>query len=250
MRHNGTKINQCATQINAQYFEMIMNSLITAAKEQIAVYKDEYMLSNAYNPPKLVGNAAAFYKVMMRLTTVDIKFTNKSLHDHLKDLPLVLVTTNGDIDAIHAYFKDTYSQLESRGEDVDDNEAILFAAYANVSNAKFQSYLEKKESDWYEDVSKMQGKDWKDIMKQTKAKYDLLKMDTNYKWGTPSHVEQKVIALQVKLADLKSENLQILPKLKSKLKDKKPIANQAHTSNKSGMQLFLLTGLTKTKSDG
>jgi len=63
--HKGTKVNERATQNNAQFFEMIMNSLTTSAKEQIAVYKDEYMLSDANTPPKLVGNAAVLYKVVM-----------------------------------------------------------------------------------------------------------------------------------------------------------------------------------------
>ena len=219
--HTGAKVSQHAAQNNAQMFEMLMNSLSVSAKEQIAVYKDEYMLSDANTPAKLVGNAAALYKVVMRLTTLDTKSTNKALRDRLKELPTVAATLNGDIDAIHAYFNDTYSQLKARGEDVEDKEDILFAAYANVPDAKFQSYMEKKESDWYEDVNDMQGKDWKDIMKKAKEKFDLLKCDAHYKWGTPSLAEQKVIALQAQVADLKSENLQISKKLKGKLKDDK-----------------------------
>ena len=194
------------------------------------------MLSDRNTPAKLVGNAAVLYTIVMRLTTLDTKSTNKSLCDQLKDLPTVAVTLNlnGDIDAIHAYFNDTYSQLQARGEDVDDKEDLLFAAYANVPDGKFQSYMEKKESDWYEDVNDMQGKDWKDIMKKAKEKYDLLKMDTHYKWGTPSLAEQKVIALQAQLADLKLENLQILKKLKGKLKDgdKKEEAKDGKKKNK------------------
>ena len=54
------------------------------------------------------------------------------------------------------------------------------------------------------------------IMKKAKEKSDLLKRDTTYKWGTPSLAEQKVIALQAEVADLKSENLQISKKLKGK----------------------------------
>jgi hypothetical protein len=67
----------------------------------------------------------------------------------------------------------------------------------------------------------MAGKDWKFIMKRAKEKYDQLKGDTHYEWGTPSPAEQQVIALQSKLADVKSENLQISKKLKAKLKDAK-----------------------------
>jgi hypothetical protein len=102
--------------------------------------------------------------------------------------------------------------------------------------------MEKNESDWYEDVNNMQGTDWKHIMKKAKEKYDLLKSDTHYKWGTPSLAEQKVIALQTQVADLKSENLQISKKLNGKLKDGdkkdekkdgKQKKNKKDTSNKT-----------------
>jgi hypothetical protein len=79
-------------------------------------------------------------------------------------------------------------------------------------------------------------------MKKAKEKYDLLKSDTHYIWGTPSLAEQKVIALQAQVADLKSENLQISKKLKGKLKDGdkknekkdgKQKKNKKDTSNKT-----------------
>ena len=78
----------------------------------------------------------------------------------------------------------------------------------------------------------MQGKDWKDIMKKAKEKYNLLKSDAQYKWGTPSLAEQKVIALQAEVANLKSENLQILKKLKDKLKDDKMNDKKADVTTK------------------
>jgi hypothetical protein len=62
----------------------------------------------------------------------------------------------------------------------------------------------------------MAGKTFSYIIKKGKEKYDQLKSDTHYEWGTPSAEEAKVIALRAKLNDLKSENLQILKKLKAK----------------------------------
>jgi hypothetical protein len=105
----GVQVNQCAAQNNTQIFEMLMNSITQSAKNQVQVYKDEYLLSNAGTPEKKVGNAAALYKVIMRLTTLDTKSTNKSLRDRLKDLPTVAVTFNGDVDALHTYFNDVYN---------------------------------------------------------------------------------------------------------------------------------------------
>jgi hypothetical protein len=100
-------------------------SLSPSAKEQVAVYKDEYMLSNANTPATLVGNAAAIFKVVMRLTTLDTKSTNKALCDCLKDFPTVAATLNCDIDPIHAYFNDTFYLLKACGEDVEDKRPIL-----------------------------------------------------------------------------------------------------------------------------
>ena len=139
--HNGAQVNQRAAQNNAQMFEMLMNSISSTAKDQVAVYKDEYMLDDGNG--KLVENGPALYKIIMRLTTLDTKSTNKALRDKLKDLPTIASTLNGDIDAIHSYFNDTYSQLKARGEDVDDKEDILFAAYANVPDAKFKTYMQQ-----------------------------------------------------------------------------------------------------------
>jgi hypothetical protein len=78
----------------------------------------------------------------------------------------------------------------------------------------------------------MRGQDWTGIMKKAKQKYDLLKGDTHYKWGTPSIAEQKVIALQAQVEDLKSENLQISKKLKSKIKDPKEKKDEKKDGNK------------------
>jgi Icc-related predicted phosphoesterase len=155
----GAQVNRRAAQNNAQILEMLMNSITQSAKNQVQVYEDEYLLSNAGTPEKKVGNAAALYKVIMRLTTLDTKSTNKSLRDRLKDLPTVVVTVNGDVDALHTSFNNVYNQLKTHGENVDDKEDILFAAYANIPDGKFQAYMEKKESYWDEEVNDMQGKD-------------------------------------------------------------------------------------------
>jgi hypothetical protein len=118
--HNGAKINQRAAQNNTQFFEMLMNSLSKTSIAAIKVYENEYMLDDGGGTNNVVGNAAALYKVIMKCTVLDTKATNKALRDQLKDLPTVVTTVNGDIDAIHSHFTINYNQLRARGADMDD----------------------------------------------------------------------------------------------------------------------------------
>jgi hypothetical protein len=215
----GAQVNQRASQNNQMFYEMLMASMTQSAIDRVNVYKDEFMLDDTTG--KLVENAAALYKVIMRCTTLDTLTTNKALRDKVKDLPAIAATAAGNVDTIHSYFNDNYNQLRARGADIDDKEDILFAAYENVPDAKFRSYMAKKSEEYYDQTGDMAGKDWKFIMKRAKEKYDQLKGDTHYEWGTPSPAEQQVIALQAELADVKSENLQISKKLKAKLKEGK-----------------------------
>lgn len=219
--HNGAQINQRAAQNNTQFFEMLMNSLSETSIAAIKVYENEYMLDDGSNTNKVVGNAAALYKVIMKCTVLDTKATNKALRDRLKDLPTVVTTVNGDIDAIHSHFTINYNQLRARGADIDDKEELLFAAYSNVPDFKFRKYMDDRETDYFDSRGDMAGKDYRYIMQLAKQKYDSLLKDTHYKWGTPSPAEQQVIALQAELTEVKSENLQISKQLKAKLKDPK-----------------------------
>lgn len=219
--HDGAKVNQRAAQNNTQFFEMLMNSLSETSIDAVKVYENEYMLDDNSGTNKLVGNAAALYKVIMRCTVLDTKATNKALRDRLKDLPTVVTTVNGDIDAIHSHFTVNYNQLRARGADMDDKEELLFAAYSNVPDYRFRKYMDDRETDYFDSRGDMAGKDYRFIMQLAKQKYDTLLKDTHYKWGTPSPAEQQVIALHAELTEVKSENLQISKQLKAKLKDPK-----------------------------
>jgi hypothetical protein len=211
--HNGAKADQRAAQNNAQFYEMLMNSVTPSARDRIKVYEDEHMLSDGNTPPSLVPNAAALYKVIMRLTTLDSKSTSKALRDRLKDLPAFATTCNDDINLLHSYFFDAYNQLKARGEDMHDKEALLFQAYKlGIRDYKFVSYMTKKEEDWYDGTGDMQGTDYKFIIKRAKEKYDQLKADTHYEWGAQSPVDHRVFALQAEISNAQNE-LQSLKQL-------------------------------------
>ena len=209
----GTNSQERAAQNNAMMAEMLWNSLSKAAKDQVVVYKDEYELSDQGTPPETVVVAPALYKVIMRLTTLDSKTTNKALRDIILDLPSYAVSVNGDIDLIHTRFLEHYAQLKARGEDVNDKEGILFDTYDHVPDAEFREYIHTKKSDYYHNVNDMKGADWHDIMKEAKGQYDIMKQDAHHTWGSPSDAQEDFVAMAAQM------KAQVEDEVKDELKD-------------------------------
>ena len=211
----GAKHNQRAAQNNAQWAEMLMSSLSTEAKEQVALYEKEYELDDGTGEKVIV--AALLYKVIMRLTTLDTKTTNKTLRDSIKDLPAVAAALKGNVDKIHEHFNSAYTQLRSRGQDIDDKEDLLFDAYAQVPDAEFRKYMARKKEDYYDNINDMKDKDWEYIMKKAKEKFNSLSKDPKHTWGSLDDTEQQVIALRSELTQVKDKNLQLSRQLRNKL---------------------------------
>jgi hypothetical protein len=141
----GAKHDKRAAQNNAMFYDMLKNLLTKSAKDQVAVYKDEYLLDDGTG--KKIVLAPAYYKIIMRLTTLDTKLTNRALRNDIKELPTYALTVNGDIDLIHKKFNDTYAMLKARGEDIENKEEILFETYANVPDyAVFRNYMFEKQT--------------------------------------------------------------------------------------------------------
>lgn len=225
--HNGANHDKRAAQNNAMMAKMLRNSLTPSARNQVALYKKEYELDDGSGTNKKIILAPAYYKIIMRLTTLDTKMTNQALRDVIKGLPAYATKVNGDIVAIHKRFDDHYTMLKARGEDVEDKEGILFNTYSHVPDAEFRKYMKDKKDAYIEDINDMKGAKWEDIMKKAMAKYKLLQSDTTYEWGSPSEEESKIIALRAEVLEIKDKNLQLSKALKQKAaKDNEGPANQ------------------------
>lgn len=224
----GAKSQQRAAQNNKLWANTLINSLTSKAKDQIAIYKDEYEVQGNPNGEKFIL-APALWKVIMRSTTLDTKMTNKALRSVIKDLPVYAVTVKGDIDLIHKRFLEHYSLLKARGQEVNDKEGILFETYSHVPDAKFRTYMAKKKDDFYDDVNDMKGTTYEDIMKKAAAKFHLLKVATDHVWGAPSDEEAQVIALKAELIKVNDKAL----KLSKQLKDI-AVPKEAQTTENGG----------------
>lgn len=201
----GAKHDMRAAQNNAMMVEMLQNSLTTSARNQVALYKDEYELDDGSGTNTKVVLAPAYYKIIMRLTTLDTKITNEALRAVIKSLPEYAATVNGDITLIHQRFNDHYGMLTARGEDIQDKEDILFDTYANVPDPEFRKYMKQKQSAYEENINEMAGTNWLDIMKKATARYTLMKADRHHTWGLPFQEDDQIIALKAEITNLKKE---------------------------------------------
>jgi len=209
----GAKSRQRAAQNNTMWAKTLTNSLTSKARDQIAIYKDEYLVQGSPTGDKFIL-APALWKVIMRLTTLDTKMTNKALRAVIKDLPIYAVTVKGDIDLIHKRFLEHYALLKARGEEVDDKEGLLFDTYSHVPDAVFRTYMNKKKDDFYDNVNDMQNTNYEDIIKKAAAKLNLLKVSTDHVWGAPSDEEAQVIALKAELLKVNDKALKLSKQLK------------------------------------
>jgi hypothetical protein len=179
----------------------ILASLTESARDQLLVAKHIWTL-NVKDPvnPTNVAVAALLYKEIMRLTTLDIRATNKALRDNLKALPEYCVQVKGDIDKVNSYFVQNLNQLLAQGEGADDKEDILFSAYQNVPDAEFRKYMNQKKDDYYDNINNMANADYQVIMLKAKTNKDR-------PFGAPTDEEQQVIALKAELEHFKDSNL-------------------------------------------
>ena len=195
----GAKYQTRAAQNNKMMQLMLFDSLTKEAKTRVEIWKNEYEFSDGGTPAEPIIVAAALYKVIMKLTTLDDRSTDKALRDTIKNLPAYATSVNGDIDKINSYFDNALAQLQARGNDADDKEAILFQAYLQVPDQEFRRWVVRKKDDWYEQSGGMQNATYVNIMQLARQKYINLKLDDQHHWGAPSEEESKIIALEALL---------------------------------------------------
>jgi hypothetical protein len=199
----GINSDKRAAQNNEQMWRCLYNSLTEEAKATLLTYRQDYELM-VNGSTKVV--APLMYKTIMRLATLDGKATVTALRANLRELTHYAVRENGNIDKIHTYFNHNYAQLKARGQSVDDVHTILFDAYLQgVPDATFHDYIRRLQDDWMDQTGDMRDATHEDIMKKAKAKYDLLV--NSGKWGAKSPDQEKIIALEAKVKELKDLKL-------------------------------------------
>jgi hypothetical protein len=212
---SGVNANSRAAQNNEQMWRCIYNTLTKEAKAKLLTYLDDFKMPNASGKMTEVG--PLMYKTMMRLATLDNNATVQALRANLRELPQYSIKVNGNIDQIHEYFDQNYNQLKSRGHGVDDVMTILFEAYKVIPDSNFNAYITRLFDDWIDQSADMIGATHVTLMKKAKQRFDLL--NKNNTWGAQSPQDEKIVALESQLKDLKL-SAQLLKKLQQRDKNK------------------------------
>ena len=189
----GAQFRERARQNNTMMSECILASLTPAARVRLLPFRSEFEINDVVYAPLL-------HKKVMAMATIDSVATSKTLRANLRELPAFCASVKGDIEMLHSYFDDNYSQIIARGATVDDPVDILFAAYAAVPCSNFRSYIKRKH-DAYTDGTLIISHD--ELILLANNKFNLLKSEGS--WGAKSPDEERIVAMQAELTALKGQ---------------------------------------------
>ena len=184
-----TYVNQPnrAAQDNVQMVKCILASLSLPGFRKVQTWHQQWHHNGT-------PCALTLVKVIIREAYIDTQATTRILRESLSSLPAKLAEFKGDIDQLNAFVKVTQDQLGARGETTLDLLANLFKGYLSSQDARFRSYIEKKQEDYDEGTPITVDS----LMSLASNKFKTLVQSG--RWMSPSDDQAKILALQSKLA--------------------------------------------------
>ena len=186
----------------------LLNSLTKEAKMKVQIWEEEYMIEN--NQGTKVPSGNLLLKVIIRESHLDTNATTQAIRTKLSNLDRYIVTIGNDITKFNGYVKSLVQSLAARGEKTEDLLSNLFKGYQAVSDKMFLKYIGGKQEKYEE--GKRYSPD--QLMQLADNKFRLLKEKGI--WDAPSESEEKILALEAKIAALSrsAHRATTTPKLK------------------------------------
>ena len=186
-----------AAQDSYMIYLCLLNSLTKNAKNKIQIWKDDYIVMN--EDGTMVPSGNLLLKVIIRESHLDTNATTQSIRNKLSSLDNHILTIGCDIGRFNAYVKGLLLSLTARGARTEDLLSNLFKGYLATSDKNFVEYIRRKLEKYEE------GKDYRaeELMKLADNKFKLLKERGT--WNAPSEEEEKILALQVEINNLKKK---------------------------------------------
>jgi hypothetical protein len=185
----GAQCNQRASQNNEMMAQCILRTLSASAW----TFGTKFEHNN-------VAYAPLLHKKVMALATIDSVATTKTLRSNLREIVTYCTTIKGDINLLHSYFNNNYSQIIDQGATVDNPVDILFTAYSVVPCAHFCLYIKGKR-DGYTNGTAIYTHE--QLILLASNKYNLLVQEGIF--GAKLLEEEKIIAMQAELMALKGQ---------------------------------------------
>ena len=138
-------------------------------------------------------------KVIVRESHLDTNATTGTIRTKLSSLDEYIVTIGSDITKFNGYVRLLVDSLAARGETTQDLLTNLFKGYLAATDKVFVKYIRRKLENYQEGTNTQPG----DLMLQASNKYKLLKEAGT--WNAPSEEEEKILALQAEMHNLKKD---------------------------------------------
>jgi hypothetical protein len=185
-----------------------MKTLSASARTQLLPFRNEIKHDN-------VVYASLLHKKVMALATIDSVATTKTLCSNLREIVTYCATIKGNINLLHSYFDNNYSQIIARGATVGDPVDILFTAYSVVPCAHFHLYIKGKRDNFTDGTAIYTHEQ---LILPASNKYNLLMQEGIF--GANLLEEEKIITMQAELTALKGQVV-LAPSLQRAVGNKK-----------------------------
>ena len=184
-------------QDNYMLYKCLMSSLTKEARMKIEGWENEYMIRN--NQGTRVPSGNLLLKVLIRESHLDTNATTQSIRMKLSNLDDYMLKINSDITKFNGYVKILVRSLEARGQKSEALLTHLFKGYLSASDKIFVRYINDKK-DRYEEGKPLNSDK---LMQLADNKYRLLK--EREEWDAPSPEEEKIMALEAAVEQLKKK---------------------------------------------
>ena len=174
----------------------LKESMTDEASTRIALKTAQYTVTGEINGPCLL-------KVITLQARIDTQYTVSHLRELLNTLSAALERNGSDIAKFNEAVEDIINSLDARGQEPGDDLGLkLFKAYATASDSEFVSYIGRKKELYDEHQGPPALYTATEIMELAKNKYQQ-RLDDGV-WNKPSQEQEKIIALEVELKQLKN----------------------------------------------
>lgn len=180
------------TQDTTMLYKCIMSSLSSVGRAKLNIHDDMYIIGE--NKRK---SGVCLLKILIRESYLDSNATSTMIRFELSNLDDYLAEVNNDILQFNAHVKVLIDTLHSRGETTQDLLTNLFKAYAACSDQVFVRYMSDCQTKW-EDNEAITADE---LMLKAAKKYKTLK--TKKLWEAPSAQDEKIIAMEATITDMK-----------------------------------------------
>jgi len=205
-------------QENFMVFQCLMNSLSDIGKAKMFAWKQDYTIIDDATDKKN-ESCNCLLKIMLRESHIDCNATVATIRKSLSKLDDYMAKCGHNVVAFNTCVNSLIEGLSARGKTSTDLLTNLFVGYLACSDQEFRNYIKDKENkhEEGEDLS------YQELMLLAVNKCKIRK--TKNEWNAPSEQEEKILALETKLNQLKrgSPNGKTKEPKKKKRKERKPL---------------------------